>query len=128
MALVLYHDQAATEPIDASNPDLVHQPVDVGGDILDEKLVYLKSDDDTLTYENVLITAEEDPSSPAQVDITYALDNNGVPGDYDFALELPDGDFTEPVAVWRKVYVTNVQQAFRAQMQHVVGWTEYVAD
>lgn len=125
MALILYHDSAATQPIDESNPDNVHEAVNVGGQIVDEQLVYVKSNDPDLTYEDVLITSEADPEAPVQIDVTYALDDNGVPGTYTPSLELPDGDFSTVVPVWRKVYVDNIQQAFQAELNHIVAWTEY---
>lgn len=55
MALKLYLDSDATEEITDSNPDELKQAVESGTGIENEINLYLKSDDDSLTYENITI-------------------------------------------------------------------------
>lgn len=130
MALRLYHDADATQEITEETPDTVHMAVAVGQTLVDERPIYVLSDDPDLTYEAVSIEAEgdtDDASESGQVDVLYAPDNNGVPGEYKQVLELPDGDYSEPLKIWRKVTSPNVQQAFNVTtIQHVLQWHEYV--
>src|SRR5690606_1353736 len=92
MALRLFHDVNATEPIDEQNPDIVHEPVDAGGIFLNEKKMYLASTNALLAYENLTIRGEvieiiPEEASGIIVNIMYALDDNGSPGTYEEELE-----------------------------------------
>ena len=132
MALKLFHDVDATEPIDEQNPDIVHEPVDAGGTVLNEKKLYLASTNPLLAYEDLTIRGEvieiiPEEASGIIVSITYALDDNGSPDTYEEELELPDGDYQTPFPVWRRVYVQNVNQAFKATIEHIVPHLEYIA-
>lgn len=132
MALKFFHDANATEPIDEQNPDIVHEPVDAGGTLLNEKKLYLASTNALLAYENLTIRGEvidviPEEASGIIVSVMYALDNNGSPGTYEEELELPDGDYQTPLPVWRRVYVQNVDQAFKATIEHIVPHVEYIA-
>ena len=132
MALMFFHDANATEPIDEQNPDIVHEPVDAGGTLLNERKLYLASTNPLLAYENLTIRGEvvdiiPEEASGIIVSIMYALDNNGSPGTYQEELELPDGDYQTPLPVWRRVYVQNVDQAFKATIEHIVPHVEYIA-
>lgn len=129
MALRLYHDADATQEITEETPDTVHMAVAVGQTLVDERPIYVLSDDPGLTYEAVSIEAEgdtDDASERGQVDVLYAPDNNGTPGTYVQTLTLPDRDYATPHKIWRKVTSPNVQQAFNVTtIQHVLQWHEY---
>lgn len=129
MALRLYHDVAATTEITAANPDVVHRAVAQGQTLVDERPIYVKSDNPNLTYENVSIDGVGDvdgASQSGQVDVLYAPDANGSPGAYVQTLALPNGDYAQPYKVWRKVTSPNVQQAFNVTtIQHNLQWHEY---
>ncbi len=60
MALKLYHDIACTQEITDINPDEVKEAVSSGSDLTDETIIYLKSDNALLTYENITIEQHED--------------------------------------------------------------------
>lgn len=130
MALHLYHDAAATQVVDAANPDTIRQAVISGNNMVDEKVLYLASDDPSLTYENISITAAGDEDAAAnsgEVDVEYALDNAGSPGVYVDTLNLPNGDYATPVPIWRRVTAPNVIRAFeRTDIEHVLSWDEYM--
>lgn len=129
MGLRLYHDEACTTPIDDTNKDTIHKAVDIGQDLVDEKPCWVKTDDTTLTYEVAKIRGEgdtDDASESGQVDVLWALDVDGAPGEYKQVLELPDGDYSEPLKIWRKVTSPNVQQAFNVTtIRHQLSWHEY---
>ena len=129
MALRLYHDAAATTEITAANPDVVHKAVAQGQTLVDERPIYVKSDNPNLTYENVSIDGMGDvdgASQSGQVDVLYAPDNNGVPGTYVQTLTLPNQDYATPHKIWRKVTSPNVQSAFNlTTIQHQLSWHEY---
>lgn len=59
MALKLYHDSNGDNEITESDPDEVKEAVAEGSDLSDETVIYLMSDDDSLTYENIEITQTE---------------------------------------------------------------------
>lgn len=129
MALRLYHDEGATQEITEETPDTVHMAVAVGQTLVDERPIYVLSDDPGLTYEAVSIEAggdTDDASESGQVDVLYASDNNGEPGTYVQTLTLPDQDYAAPHKIWRKVTSPNVQQAFNVTtIQHILQWHEY---
>lgn len=130
MAVRLYRDAAGTDEITSTNPDRVRKAVPVGQDLVDEQVLYLRSDDPTLTYEGVSIWAEgdeDDADQHGEVAVFYALDKGGSPGEYKPVLDVPDGDFVEAVPIWRKVVAPGVQAAFR-RVNIVPKWTqnEYV--
>lgn len=133
MALQLFHDPEATEPIDEQNPDIVQEPVDAGGTMLNENKMYLASTNPLLTYEDLSISGQVLDIIPPEasgiiVSVMYALDDNGSPGTYEEELELPDGDYQTPLVIWRRVYVQNVDHAFKATIEHIVPHIEYIAD
>lgn len=129
MALRLYHDAGATQEITEETPDTVHMAVAVGQTLVDERPIYVLSDDPGLTYEAVSIEGVGDvdgASQSGQVDVLYALDTGGSPGTYVQTLTLPNGDYATPYKVWRKVTSPNVQQAFNVTtIQHQLSWHEY---
>lgn len=58
MALQLYLDAGTTTLIDDTNPDIYSEAVSAGSNAVGETTLYLKSDDSSLTYENISITSE----------------------------------------------------------------------
>ena len=126
MALRLYHDDQAQNEITQANPDEVHVAVPVGEDLDDQEQIYLASDDATLTYESIEITAVEDNGN--DVDVEYAFDDNGSPDlPWQETIEPTDGDYETPVPIWRRVFKENVQEAFqRTDIDHQVTADEFV--
>lgn len=127
MALRLYHDQNAQDEITQANPDTVDQAVPVGEDLDDQKIIYLASDDASLTYEEISITAIEDNGN--NVTVEYAFDDNGSPDlPWQETLEPSDGDYSTPEPIWRRVFKEDVQEAFtREDIEHEVTADEFVA-
>lgn len=109
MALHFYFDEACTDQLsegDRTNPDIVIGNGTEG--FTDERPLWIKNDDPTREYRAVdgnpalrVFALNEDE----RVSIQYALDENGEPGTYSDVLDLPDGAYTEPIKVWRKVTV-----------------------
>lgn len=126
MALVMYHDEACTQPVTAGAPDEVRQAVQSGQALTETREFWIKSDDALLTYENISITGVGDNNTPAtnQIDIKYSLTD----GSYQDTLALADGNF-EPTAVkiWRQVHCPEVTQAFNVtSITHQITADEYV--
>mgnify|MGYP001193059112 FL=1 len=121
----IYHDPEGTQEITADNPDFIHKAVPVGNVLEDIVQIYLLSDDPTLTYENIHITADNDDdgaTSHGQIDVKYSLDG----ATYKDTLEIPDGDFATAVAVYRKVIAPDVQEAYkRTDILHKHLFEEY---
>lgn len=124
MGLRLYLDAACTQEITDSNPDHVRKPVVAGADWVDERSLYIRSDNPILTYENVSITAQNVPEG---VTVQYALDNSGSPGTYADSIALPNGTFDSAVRFWRKIVVPNVNEAQKITViKHCRKYDEYV--
>jgi len=130
MALQLYHDSGGTNLIESGDEDIYRNAVSSSNTAVDEKIIYVGSDDTNLTYENITIDAindEDSASVSGEIDVTYAVDNSGTAGTYQDVLTLSDGDFSTPVPVWRKVTAPNVTSAFkRTDIQHELNFDEYV--
>lgn len=124
MGLRFYFDAAGTNEITDANPDTIHKAVVAGANMVDERSLWIRSDDPALTYENVVITAQ---NKPANVTVQYAKDNNGTPGTYANSITLPNGTFEPSVRFWRKVTAPNVEAAFKvATIKHTRKYDEYV--
>lgn len=124
MGLKFYRDAAGTDEITDASPDHARKPVIAGADWIDERSLYIKSDDPILTYENVVIAAQD---KPANVTVQYAKDNNGSPGAYANSITLPNGVFEPGVRFWRKVIVPEVSKAQKiAVIKHSRKYDEYV--
>ena len=124
MGLRIYLDPECTKEIADANPDSIRKAVVFNATMTDEISLYVKSDDPTLAYENVSITALNDD---IQLDAKYALDESGTPGEYQDALKLPSGLYDPPVRIWRKVTAPDVTAAFRrTDVKHSLVWDEYV--
>ncbi len=124
MGLRLYLDAACAQEITPENPDSIHRAVVAGANMVDERSLWIRSDDPALTYENVVITAQ---NKPANVTVQYAKDNNGSPGTYADSIALPNGVFDPAVRFWRKVIVPNVNEAQKiAVIKHSRKYDEYV--
>jgi len=83
MALKLYLDSGTTQEITDVNPDELKQAVSSGADINNEIQLYIKSDDNSLTYEN--ITIEETSIADDWVTATSYVARDGgtdTPADY----------------------------------------------
>lgn len=120
----LYLDAEAAQEITEENPDQVRKPVIAGSDWVDERSLWIRSDNPTLTYENVVITAQNVPEG---VTVQYALDNSGSPGTYTDSIALPNGTFDSAVRFWRKIVVPNVNEAQKiANIKHTRKYDEYV--
>lgn len=126
MALVMYHESGCTTPVDGTNPDEVRQAVSQGSNLEDVKEIWIKSDDATLTYENISVTASGDvdgTSTSGEIDITYSTDGST----YNQSINLTNGTFGTAVKIWRKVYSPNVQNAFNnSSITHQITADEYV--
>jgi len=129
MALILYHDEACTNPVEIEDPDEVVQAVETGNDFVDEKKFWIKNDDVLTTYENVTLSGNGDidgTSTSGEIDVTYAPDNTGSPGSYVQELSLANGDFDIAVPIWRKVFSPNVQDTFNnTSISHQITVEEY---
>lgn len=124
MGLKFYRNAEGTDEITDANPDYSRKPVVAGADWMDERSLYIRSDNPILTYENVVITAQNKPDG---VIVQYAKDNNGTPGVYANSLSLPNGVFDPAVRFWRKVIVPEVSKAQKiAVIKHSRKYDEYV--
>jgi hypothetical protein len=125
MAIKMFHDSACTQEVTAANPDLLRQAVESGEDLTEDREFWLRSDDNTLTYENITITASGDSNSPTtgEVDIKYSLSNEN----YEDEISLPNSDFSDPVKIWRRVHSPNVTFAFNVTtIAHKITAEEYL--
>lgn len=124
--LRLYHDPEGVEEVTEVNPDHFRKAVREGGTLEDITELYLLSDDEGLTYENISIQAvgdEDTASESGHIDISYSLD--GVT--FNDPLELPDGDYTTAQKIYRKAVAPNVGAAFkRTDILHEWEFDEYV--
>ncbi len=128
MALRLYHDEAALQEITAENKDTVQGAVVSGQTLTDEVILWLKSDDSNLTYENIAIASTNTPGDPP-VTVEYALDDGaGNPVSYADPLTVPDGAYITAVKIHRKAVSENITGAFvRTNIEHEVKADEFVA-
>lgn len=127
MALKLYLDSAATQEITALNPDEAKGAVLAGENFVDQQEIWMKSDDASLTYENIEITKDSTGALPA-VTLEYAPDNEGVPGTYVATLTPANGAYSTVYKFWRRVTKTNVTEAFtKTDVNHRVKADEYIA-
>lgn len=131
MALQLYHDSACTNPVEAGDPDTVHEAVAQGVTLEAEAQLYVESDDGTLTYENITISGNGDvdgTTTSGEIDVKYAPDNSGSAGTYVQDLSLSDGAYGTSTPIWRKVIAPDVQNAFNeTNITHQITADEYVA-
>ncbi len=123
MGLRLYADAACTQEITIDNPDLIHKAVVSGGDMMDDRSLWIKSDDPSLTYEHISLSAQDVSEA---LTVRYAPDAGGVPGGYVDVLSLSNGPFEAAVRVWRRVVAPNVTAAFNTEVRHVLSWDEFV--
>lgn len=125
MSLKFYEDSAMATEINDVNPDVVREAVAQGTDMVEERQIYIGSDDSTLTYEDILVeTANDFPDTvnSGQIDVLYAPDNAGVAGTYSQTLSMSNQDFDPSIPIWRKVVAPNVQDAFKIEnIQHQIN-------
>ena len=128
MALRLYHDEAALQEVTSENKDTVEGAVVSGQTLTDEVILWLKSDDSNLTYENIAIASTNTPGDPP-VTVEYALDDGaGNPVAYADPLAVPNGVYTTAVKIHRKAVSANITGAFvRTNIEHEVKADEFVA-
>lgn len=124
MALLIYFDAACTDMMssDGTNPDSLRQSTTSGQTITHERSLWIKSDDVTKTYEDIVLTAQGDDTS---ADVMYAPDNAGSAGTYIQSLDLVDGTFGTAVRVWRKITAPSITEAFNRSIQHKLNYTEW---
>lgn len=124
MGLRLYLDAACTQEITPETPDSIRKAVVAGADMVDGRSLWLKSDDDALTYENIELSAQD---KPANVTVQYAKDSSGSPGAYADSITLANGTFEPAVRIWRKIVAPGVEAAFKVTtIKHSLKWDEYV--
>ena len=129
MALRLYHDSDATEEITEDNPDHVRQAVTDGTDLEEITPIYLASDDDNLTYEN--ITVRKTSTEDNNVYVDYALSESDFDsmahGDNE-SIDIDNGAYTSSLTIYRRVVAENVTEPFtRTDIKHETEADEYVA-
>lgn len=109
VALHFYFDEACTNQVsegDGSNPDVAIGNGTEG--FTDERPLWIKNDDPTKEYKAadgypaLRITTLNDDEA---VDVQYAEDDGGKAGAYSDTLDLPDGAYTTPYKIWRRVTV-----------------------
>jgi len=106
-----------------SNPDQTRQAVASGGQLQEQRSLWIKSDDAQKTYENVILTASGDD---ANADYEYAPDSGGSPGTWAASVAPSNGTFGTAVRVWRRVTCPNVTSPFnRTNIKHSLAWDEY---
>ena len=126
MALKLYFDSAATEPIAVGTEDEYKDSGESGYTLQEEKAIYMKSDNTDLTYENIAITKDSVGGTPS-VTPEYAPDVDGSAGTYVSTYEPPDGAYTTEHKFWVRATVTNVTEAFkRDNIDHEITADEHV--
>lgn len=127
MALRIYEDSDATTEL---TTDIFKGAVEDGENLVEEKHLYICSDDAEKTYENVSITATNDTdgaSNSGEIDYEYAPDDGGSPGTYVQTLDLSDGDFDTSVSIWRRATAPNVQEEFKNEIiEHQISFDEYI--
>lgn len=129
MALKLFLDDngAKGAEITSVNPDEARGAVESGNDFVDEAVLWIESDDISLTYENITIE-QYDTGTGETVNVVYAEDEAGSAGVYASPQTLPDGSYNTAVKIWRKSTAPNVTHAFiREDIRHRVKADEYIA-
>ena len=130
MAIRVYEDESGNNEITEDNPDSVRQAVEEGEDSEHIAPIYLLTDDEDLTYENVVIR-KEGMASDNEVLVDYA-ENEDDFEDMDAGeqeeLELSDGDYDTAVEVYRRITATNVEDAFKSEneLYHQVQRDDYI--
>lgn len=125
--LKLYRDEACTEEFTSEDPDVASGAVEENETFVDEKAIYLKSDDPNLTYENISIEKLSDEIAPGVI-LEYAPDVDGSAGGYSETYEPSDGAYTNAHKLWRRVTKENVAEPFkREDVKHRVKSDNYIA-
>lgn len=125
MGLHFYENSDMTAEIDSGNPDTVRNAVQQGNQAVDERQIYIGSDDSTLTYENIIVETANDfdgTTTSGEIDVLYAPDNSGSAGTYSQTLDMSNQDFDPAIPIWRKVVAPDVQSAFKiTDIQHQIN-------
>lgn len=128
--LRVYTDENCTNEITDIDAEVNKMPVEVGEDWVHEREIFIKSDDPLLNYENVLIKGFMDidgTNQQGEIDVLYALDDQGSPGVYKQTLNLPPDNYESPYKIWRKIYSPNVTTAFKEEnIKHELYSEEYM--
>lgn len=123
--LRLYRDQACQDEITQNSPDFFEKAVLAGGTLTDVAELYIKSDDSEATYKNIYITGiddEDSASESGEIDILYSADGSN----YVQELNIPDGEYTTPLKIYRKAIAPAVTKRFnRVDIKHELGQDEY---
>lgn len=132
MSLRVYFDQNCQEEVKSNiNPegklDIMKGAVASGKDFVNEKELYIKSDDSSLTYEAIVFTNENDEDSASksgEADIEFSVDGGKT---WEEIINFENQDFANPVAVKRRVVAPNVTKAFkRTDIKYALNYNEFV--
>lgn len=128
MALILYKDASATQPLSQgtmTNPDEIRGDATTG--LQADARLWIKSDNTEYTYRNITITAEGDSN---EINMLYCTDNNGSPsGNWQESLVLPDGDYSTPYPIWRRLAVEpQTEPVSISTIKHKVTASVYFKD
>lgn len=128
MALRMYFDETVSSLVrdDISptlgSPDTYEGP-GAGGTV--ERKLYIYSDNFQRTYSQVQLTSL---NADAQVQLHYALDDNGSPGTWQTTVDLPDGDYRTPYPIWVRVtFAPTDEPTLRTDLRHWLQWLEAIA-
>lgn len=124
--LRIYTDSNGTTELTV---DKVKKAVPAGETLVDERRLFLKSDNTQKTYEDITITAINDTdnaSRSGEIDYLYAPDNSGSPGQYVQSLQMQNGSYDTAVPFWRKVVAPKVNDSFNnTVIQHSVSFKQF---
>ena len=128
MALRMYFDETVSSLVrdDISptlgSPDAYEGP-GAGGSV--QRKLYIYSDNFQRTYSQVQLTSL---NSDQQVQIHYALDDNGQPGTWQTTADLPDGNYQTPYPIWVRVtFAPTDEPTLRTDLRHWLQWLEALA-
>jgi len=131
MAIRIYHDSEGNEEITSGNPDIHKDAVPENEESETIQEIFLLTDDNELTYENVEISLQGSTSGAEfdniYVDYNETDDFSGIDPGSQETLSLSDGDYSTAVSVYRRVTVTNVQDPFiDEELYHRVQRDDYI--
>lgn len=126
MGLDFYLDQECTQKITSLSPDYAKDKATQGQTLELVKELWIKSDNETLTYEDIEVYAdndEEGASNSEEAEVLYSKDNVA----YFNVLSMANGNYITPVKIFRKVIAPNIQEAFqRTDIIPKLKYTGYV--
>jgi len=120
MTLALFHDAALENPIDENNPDEIREKV-INESVEAEDIIYVASTNLLLYYENITLTMHEDNEDGVLIE--YSEDAE--PLNYVETLNLPDGDYSSPVPIHRKLSASTDKSIKRQDIKHNLNGDKY---